>query len=286
MANLQGVLLNHAARVPTILEQIYVVADEAELGLTVSTVDDVRAQLRSLPFSETVERVASVAARLWPIRGDVTQQRQLLEQFVHQSEHLAAYDRFLGGPRDDLGERLSVLDEQQLHVLQRLALEEANDDDAEWGAEHDVALEAAFLGVTSVVGEGAVRLQSEERGLQDWIGFRSQNGSFNAGGQPVYALVRPHRLFIELPRTEEAQQHHCARDFDAWTAERFGLSAEELFAAAFLAQATAVLGERPDTGRTPGVLPPMSTYLSTTALAPKAIWNRTTQQEDVGLAAG
>lgn len=270
IANSQGVLLNHAARVPTILEQIYVVADEAELGMPVSTVDDVRAQLRNLPFSATVERVASVAARLWPIRGDVTQQRQLLEEFVHRSEHLAAYDRFLGGPRNDLGERLYVLDEQQLHVLQRLVLEEASDEEAEWGAEHDAALEAAFLGITSVVGDGAVRLQSEERGLQDWIGFLTQNGSFNAGSQPLYALVRAHRLFIELPRTQEAQQHHCARDFDAWTAERFGLSAEELFAAGFLAQATAVMGERRDMKRTPGVLPPMSTYLSTTALAPNA----------------
>ena len=192
------------------------------------------------------------------------------EEFVHRSEHLTAYDRFLGGPRDDLGERLYVLGEQQLHVLQRLVLEEASDEDAEWGTEHDAALEAAFLGITSVVGDGAVRVQSEERGLQDWIGFLTQNGSFNAGSQPLYALVRAHRLFIELPRTQEAQQHHCAHDFDAWTAERFGLSAEELFAAGFLAQATAVMGERRDMKRTPGVLPPMSAYLSTTALAPKA----------------
>jgi hypothetical protein len=270
VANSQGLLLSHTARVPTMLGQIYVVADEAALGLRVSSIDEVRAHLRDLPFPVAVELVANTAAKLWPIRSEATQQRKLLEQLVCSPQHLAAYDRFLTDVRDDLEEHLYVLGEQQLHVLQRLVLEEAHGEDAEWNAQHAGALEAAFLGVTSVVGEGAANLQSGERQLEDWVGFLTQNGSFNAGGQPLYALVRAHRLFIELPRTPAAQQHHCARDFDSWTGERFNLSAEELFAAGFLAQATSVMGQQPDDERVPGVLPPMNTYLSTTALAAKS----------------
>ena len=270
IANSQGVLLSHAARLPTMLGQIYVVADEAALGLPVSTVDTVRGHLRTLPFAAAIEQAANIAARLWPIRSDVAEQRRLLERLVRAPAHLAAYDRFLSGPRDDLDEHLYVLDEQQLHVLQRLVLEEALPDDAEWTRQHDLALEAAFLGVTSIVGEGAARLQGGERHLEDWVGFLTQNGSFNAGGQPLYALIRAHRLFIELPRTVAARQHHAALDFDAWTNERFNLSAEELFAAGFLVQATSVMGQQTPEGRTPGLLPCMNAYLSTTALASKA----------------
>lgn len=270
IANSQGVLLSHTARVPTMLGQIYVVADEVALGLPVSTVDTVRGHLRTLPYAAAVEQVANIAARLWPIRSDVAEQRKLLERLVHAPEHLSAYDRYLSGPRDDLDEHLYVLDEQQLHVLQRLVLEEAAPDDAEWTRVQDAALEAAFLGVTSVVGEGAARLQGAERQPEDWVGFLTQNGSFNAGGQPLYALIRAHRLFIELPRTAAARQHHATLDFAALTRERFNLSAEELFAAGFLVQATSVMGEQTPEGRTPGLLPRMNAYLSTTALASKA----------------
>jgi hypothetical protein len=270
IVNSQGVLLSHSARMPTMLGQIYVVADEAALGLPVSTIDDVRAHVRALPFAGAVERVADVSARLWPIRSEVPAQRELLEQLVRSLAHLVAYDRFLDGPRDDVHEHLYVIDEQQLHVLQRLVLEEAAAESDEWTPAHDAALEAAFLGVTTLVGEGSVQLQGPQRRLEDWVGFLTQNGSFNAGGQPLYALIRAHRLFIELPRTPAAQQHHAALDFDAWIAESFKLTAEEMFAAGFLAQATSVLGQQGPEGRVPGMLPAMSTYLSATALAGKA----------------
>src|ERR1700683_2603820 len=160
VANSQGLLLSHTARVPTMLGQIYVVADEAALGLRVSSIDEVRAHLRDLPFPVAVELVANTAAKLWPIRSEATQQRKLLEQLVCSPQHLAAYDRFLTDVRDDLEEHLYVLGEQQLHVLQRLVLEEAHGEDAEWNAQHAGALEAAFLGVTSVVGEGAANLRA------------------------------------------------------------------------------------------------------------------------------
>jgi len=270
IANSQGVLVSHAARVPTMLGQIYVVADESALGLPVSTIDAVRAHLRTLPFTAAVERVADVAARLWPIRDEVTEQRRLLGQVVRSPARLSAYDGLLRRADDDFDGHLLVLDEQQLLVLQRLVVEEATADGSEWTAANDAALEAAFLGVTTVAGEGTAHLHGAQRRLEDWVGFLMQNGSFNAGGQPLYALIRAHRLFIELPRTATAQQHHAALDFDAWTNESFNLSAEELFAAGFLAQATSVLGQRGPRGRTPGLLPPMSTYLSTTALASKA----------------
>ena len=270
--NSQGVLISHVARVPTMLGQIYVVADEAALELPKSTIDTVREHLRSLPFSEAVARVADVAARLWPVRDDVPAQRVMLERLVRAPAHLSAYDRVLGRADDDFDGHLLLLDEQQLLVLQRLALEEAAVDGAEWTAACDEALEAAFLGVTTVAGEGTARLHGGqgERQLEDWVGFLMQNGSFNAGGQPLYALIRAHRLFVELARTAAAQQHHAAVDFDVWTTESFDLSAEELFAAGFLAQATSVLGEEGPRGRTPGLLPPMNVCLSTTALASKA----------------
>jgi hypothetical protein len=269
--NSQGVLISHVARVvPTMLGQIYVVADEAALDLPKSTIDTVREHLRTLPFSEAVARVADVAARLWPVRDDVTAQRVMLERLVRAPAHLSAYDRVLGRADDNFDGHLLVLDEQQLLVLQRLVLEEAAVGGAEWTAASDEALEAAFLGVTTVAGEGTARLHGGQRQLEDWVGFLMQNGSFNAGGQPLYALIRAHRLFVELARTAAAQQHHAGVDFDVWTAESFNLSAEELFAAGFLAQAASVLGQEEPRGRTPGLLPPMNAYLSTTTLASKA----------------
>ena len=268
----QGVLLGPAAFVPTMLGQIFVVADQAALGLPVSTLDDVRAHVRRLRFTDTIAVVANVAARLWLIRSEPSRQRVLLEQLVRDPRTLAAYDRFLAGQRNDLQERLYVLSEQQLQVLQRLVIEEAAEgEDGAWNPEGLAALEDAFLGVTSVVGDGAARVHSDERRLEDWLGFLTQNGAFNEGGQPLYSLVRAHRLFIELPRTTDARRHPRACDFDAWIKERYGLAAEDLFAAGFLAQATTVLSEgSEEDGRVPGLLPPMSSYLSTTRLAARA----------------
>lgn len=268
--NSQGVLISHVARVPTMFGQIYVVPDETALKLPKSTIDTVRAHVRTLPFSEAVVRVADVAARLWPVRDDVTAQRRMLEQIVHAPAHLAAYDRVFSRADDDFDGHLLLLNEQQLLVLQRLVLEEATVGSAEWTAASDEALEAAFLGVTTVASEGTAPLHGGQRQLEDWVGFLMQNGSFNAGGQPLYALIRAHRLFVELARNAAAQKHHAAVDFDVWIAERFNLSAEELFAAGFLAQATSVLGQEGPRVRTPGLLPPMNVHLSTTALASKA----------------
>ncbi len=218
------------------LGQIFVVADEAALGLPVSTVHEIRALLKTLPFTSTVALVANTAARLWPIRDNPAAQRQLLEQLTSNQRVLAAYDRFLSSAPDDLDERLYVLSEQQLQVLQRLVIEEAHEDESEtWTPQQTDAFARAFLGVTSIVGEGSARVQGETRKLEDWVGFLTQNGSFNEGGQPLYALVRAHRLFIELARTEAVMPD-----------------------------------ESGDTERVHGLLPPMSQYLATTKLASKA----------------
>jgi hypothetical protein len=64
------------------------------------------------------------------------------------------------------------------------------------------------------VGGGAAEIPPDTRGyrgvcarLEDWVGFLTQNGAFNAGGQPLYALIRAYRLFVELPRTPAAGSH-------------------------------------------------------------------------------
>lgn len=264
----QGLLLSPLKPVPTLLDQFVVVADESELGFATSTLEDLQCHLNGLPFVSALVLVARLATQLWPIRSDPEAQLNLVQGFFGDPKLSRSLDAFLRAPRDEPGERRYVIDEQQLHVLQRLVIEEAMDgEDDAWSAECLGHLAMAWLGTTTVVGDGATRLRNETRDLADWVGFLAQNGSYNSDTQPFYAMTRAYRALVELPRTEAARNHPRSCDFDRWLLDSFGLDADELFAVGFATQASTMLTNKPE-GEL-ATLAPMQVYLSSTKLAEK-----------------
>jgi hypothetical protein len=249
---------------PSMLEQLVVVVDEEALDLEPSTVADVRALVKPLPYAPALVWVARILRRLWPIRNAPDRQLELARELFVEAPVVERFERFLAAAEG--GERRYLFSEQQLHTLSRLVLESADGDLAEtWNEEHNQRIRQALIAVTSVVGEGAAKVRAEGRALEDWLGFFAQNGNYNANSQPLLSFQRMWRIYVELPETNAARGHpqHCP--FDEWTRQRYGTGLKELYAVGFAAGATAQKADAPPDSES--IVQPFERYLANTAVA-------------------
>lgn len=253
-----------AAPGPSLFEQMVVLVDADALGVPESSVEDIRELLKPLPYTRAVVWSARVLGRLWPVRLDPEAQMELARELFGDADVVRLFEDFLAGAAD--GERRHLFSEQQLHALERLALESAEGDpeDETWSDEWELRMRQALLGTTSVIGDGAAKVRDTGRGLEDWLGFFAQNGAYNANSQPLLAYQRAWRMYVELPATAEAQAHPSYCPLDEWSREQ-GADLKEMYTVGFAAMASATKRDAPPQDR--AIVPPLEAYLKTTALA-------------------
>lgn len=172
-----------------------VVIAEENLGLSGSTVESLRDLLAPVPYGPTLVWIAGFAGRLTPVRRDADAQLELARDVFGGARVVAAMEEFLRiGPG---GEERYLFSEQQMHVVARLVLESAEGpaDDRTWNEERENRMRRGLLGATTLIGDGASKIRSKGRGLEDWLGFFAQHGAYNSTGQPLLAYQRTWRLF-------------------------------------------------------------------------------------------
>jgi hypothetical protein len=252
---------------PTLLDQIVVVAEEAELGLSSLSMGELRELLSSIPLAPAL--VWTARRLLWLFETDDGNDDQLglTAKIFGEAQVVGRFESFLLGA--ERGERRVAFSEQQFHVLLRLCFESCaeNEADVGWSDEREQRMRRALLGVTSLTGEAAVRMREERESLEDWLGFFLQNGAYNSKEQPLLAYQRAFHIFVDLAASEEARRHSSFVDLEALSRRHFSASLLELLAVGFAAFASASGdGAKPDPANL-GLAREFSSYLAETAMA-------------------
>lgn len=252
---------------PTLLDQIVVVAEEAELGLNPLSLDQVRELLASIPLAPAL--VWTARRLLWLFDADECSADQLglARKIFDGAPIIEHFEQFLQGA--ERSKRRVAFSEQQFHVLLRLCFESCAETEADvgWSDEREQRMRRALLGVTSLTGEAALRMQEERESLEDWLGFFFQNGAYNSKEQPLLAYQRVFHIFVDLATGEEAHRHPSFVDLEALSHLHFSASLSELFAVGFAAFASASGdGAKPDPANL-GIAQEFPSYLAETAMA-------------------
>jgi hypothetical protein len=106
-------------RQPDLLDVLFkAIPEEADLGLTTSTLDELRRLIARLPFDTAMLLFARLAAERWHVGADKSRQLALARELLPQGTPvMAAIRRFLAA--HDGG---AIFAEQQLFALMRLTL--------------------------------------------------------------------------------------------------------------------------------------------------------------------
>jgi hypothetical protein len=221
---------------PVSADQLAGALNEAELGLEVSTLEQLVELVRLLPFERSFLLIARVAAALADVRENAAAQLEIARSWDVPGLPEAIEDVL--GRHEREGRRLVIFAEQYLTVLHRLLVEHA--------AELDMAYEPtqvdllrtirAIFAAASVTSAADADLQEGEPDAERWLVYLLKNGLYNARPPLVNEITRARELFAVLAPTFE-HEDYCP--IDDWFREDYELTADEQHTAGFAASALA-----------------------------------------------
>lgn len=209
---------------PTSADQLAGALNEEELGLDVSTLEQLVGLVRLLPFERSFLLVARLAAALTHVREDAEAHLELVRRW--EVPGLAeAIERVLRRHEAE-GPRLVILAEQYLTVLQRLLIEHAAELDMDYEPTRvDLARTIrAIFAAASVTSAADADLEEGEPDAERWLVYLLKNGLYNAQPPLVNEITRARELFAVLAPTFE---HADFCPIDEWFHEDYGLTAAE-----------------------------------------------------------
>jgi hypothetical protein len=108
-------------------DQISVYADESAAGLPISSLETVRELAELLPLRPSIRALSRLAGAVYAWREDREAQLRLAREIFGDGPVLASLQAFLA----DIGGRAVLFAEQHIFVLQRLLIENADDEPQE-----------------------------------------------------------------------------------------------------------------------------------------------------------
>lgn len=221
---------------PASADQLAGALNEAELGLDVSTLDELVALVSLLPF----ERAFLLNARLQAALSDVREDPDAQLEFVRGwgVDGLVEAIQAVLRRHQAEGRRLVIFAEQYLTALQRLLVEHALERNMAYEPTNTDLLRTirAIFAAASVSSAADAHLQEGAPDAQDWLVYLLKNGLYNARPPLVNEITRARELFAVLAPTL-AHDQYCP--FDEWFESDVGLTAVEQHTAGFAASALA-----------------------------------------------
>jgi hypothetical protein len=221
---------------PLSSDQLAGALNEEELGLEVSTLEQLVELARLLPFERSFLLTARLAAALSHVREDSEAQLELVRGWDVPGL-TEAIEQVLRRHETE-GRRLVIFAEQYLTVLQRLLVEHAADLDMAYEPT-DIDLRRtirAIFASASVTSAADADLQQGHPDPERWLVYLMKNGLYNARPPLVNEITRARELFAVLAPTFE-HEDYCP--VDEWFREDYGLTAAEQHTAGFAASALA-----------------------------------------------
>jgi hypothetical protein len=206
---------------PSELDQVGAYISEAELERPETSLSELRAMVRSLPFESAMLHVAVLLCRLGPRWNDPPRHRRLAGQlFGSRPELLAAYDQVLAGEPDRV-----IFSPQVLMFLMRLLLEHARDEPMrDLTSPETRLLQDAVLGAHSAMGVALDELELSSR--DHVLAYELQAATFFRRAQPLEEMARQ-REFLRLATDDQRLIDSPDRvPVSEWLAEA-GMSAED-----------------------------------------------------------
>jgi hypothetical protein len=229
-----------ATHTPTVADQMAVYLDEPSLGLSVSSVEDLRRRLSAVGFEPAMLLASLINAKVFALRGDIEGQLRMARELLADGPYRSAA-RFAA--RHD---NPQIFAEQNCFILQRLLVEAARDSAIEEDrsdAENE-AIVLALFGASSVAGLVEECARAEARGESDWLAFFIQNGAYNSVRMPLGEVVRAQELFERLAQRSDLQDPRLP--IDQWMVDDYGFSVGEQMTLGFaVAAMTRILDDDP-----------------------------------------
>jgi|GEM_PF-1535721 len=212
---------------PSSLDHVSVFLDEAAIGAKPTTLAALRGHLSKLPFEPAINGIAQAAGKAFGLRGNTAEQLKLARE-IYSERVYGRIERFFA--EHDEAELFS---EQQVAVLARLVIEEADDGvlAAGMSEEQRGLLAVAIIAAGSILEETATSAAEEMRNATDWLAFFLQNGAYNSKPAPLGELVRARQLFGVIAREPQMRDERCP--LDEWMSDDYGFTIEEQFALGF-----------------------------------------------------
>lgn len=216
---------------PTSLNNISVCFTENEAGLPASRVETIREHVAEVRFAPAMRRLARIAASAWALRHDQPAQLRLAEQVFAGHPALDSMREFVVQQ-----EKAVLFSEQYALVVMRLLVEDAADDglpEDNLSAFEIGHIQAALLGVTSIIDVMEDIQGSPLDDLDSTVAFFVRNGAYNRKAQPMGELVRARELYSRIANGERAKAspHFCP--LDEWMSADYGYSGSEQLALGF-----------------------------------------------------
>jgi hypothetical protein len=212
---------------PSSLDYVSVYVDEAAIGAKPTSLAALREHLSKLPFEPAMNGIAQAAGKAFGLRGNTAEQLKLARE-IYSEQIYRRIERFFA--EDDHAELFS---EQQVAVLARLVIEEADDGVLAAGMSEAQRglLTVAIIAAGSILEETATRAAEEMRDATDWLAFFLQNGAYNSKPAPLGEFVRARQLFGVIAREPEMRDDRCP--LDEWMTDDYRFTIEEQFTLGF-----------------------------------------------------
>jgi hypothetical protein len=212
---------------PSSLDYVSVYVDEAATGAKPTSLAALREHLSKLPFEPAMNGIAQAAGKAFGLRGNTAEQLKLARE-IYSEQIYRRIERFFA--EDDHAELFS---EQQVAVLARLVIEEADDGVLAAGMSeaHRGLLTVAIIAAGSILEETATRAAEEMRDATDWLAFFLQNGAYNRKPAPLGEFARARQLFGVIAREPQMRDERCP--LDKWMSDDYHFTIEEQFALGF-----------------------------------------------------
>jgi hypothetical protein len=226
-------------RQPDLMDVLFrAIPSEDDVGLSHSSLSDLRAMVAELPFDTAMVLFARLAAEVWHGSSDEDVQLALARDlFPPDALILGRIERFLASE-----EKAVIFAEQQLFALMRLVIEQspdghANEEDPEAFRSFAAPAFRSLFAALSVVTDSIDELPGSDTDRRKWLGVLVQNGGYNAKSPALNAFTRARRL-LELSTDPDVGEPQDRCDVTAWLQDDYGLTAEQQFAVAFALMAS------------------------------------------------
>ncbi len=212
---------------PSSLDHVSVFLDEAAIGAHPTTLAGLREHLSKLPFEPAMNGIAQAAGKAFGLRGNTVEQLKLARE-IYSDPIYARIEHFFA-EHDDA----ELFSEQQVAVLARLVIEEADEGDLAAGMSEAQRglLTVAIIAAGSILEETATRAAENMRDATDWLAFFLQNGAYNSKPAPLGEFVRARQLFGVIARESQMRDERCP--LDQWMSDDYRFTIEEQFTLGF-----------------------------------------------------
>ena len=234
---------------PDFMEQIAVYADEDAAGLPVSPLTDVEQWVTQIPFEPGMGMIATIAARVFGLRGDQAGQLELARELVGDGPVLERLQTWL----QHEGPKAQLFAEQHTLMLERLLIEHGDHGliSSLFAPPGPALVVRSLIGCTSVAYAVGEDMSKDARIPEDLLAVFLQNGAYNTKAMPMGKIARVQELYVRIAQAPEllpTQDKICP--LDKWMVEDYGFSIEEQLRIGFgLAAMTHAWAEGGDAGK-------------------------------------